>query len=195
MLYFLEDIAMKYYRMFGVLLLLLIFCTPAAGYDLQQGVHGMKWGSFISQYDNLTKVHQVNQVTYYANSNMIYQTALQPVPAVFYGFYRDKFFAVFIKLSSPNQFVQLQRDFTKKHGKPRTTRDAAAGQTVYRWKQGDVKIKLKIKESSGDYKMAFYYVPLAAKLNIEQLESLPPGIYDNDPPQKDGSVKTAPLLE
>lgn len=176
-------------------MLLLFFGTPAAGYDLQQGIHGMQWGSLIAQHGNLTRVYQKGAAAYYANSNMIYQAGRQPVPAVFYGFYRGKFFAVFIKLSSPNQFVQLKRDLTMKYGKPRTTRDAAAGQTVYRWKTGDVKVKLKIKESAGEYKLAFYYAPLAAELNLEQLEDLPAEVYDRNPHRKDESVQTAPLLD
>ena len=186
---------MNYYRIFIGLLLVLLFCAPATAKDLQQGIHGMKWGSSISEYDELTKVHEANQAAYYANSNMVYQTANQPVPGVFYGFYRDQLFAVFIKLRSPDQFSQLERQFTTKHGKPKTTYYPETRQTVHRWKDADVKIKLKMKESTREFKLAIYYAPLATSLNQEQLESIPPDAYDKTPSKKDTTVKSAPLLD
>ena len=186
---------MNYYRILTILGLILCFGTPAAASNIQQGIHGMKWGSSISEYDELTKVHEANQAAYYGNSNMVYQTANQPVPGVFYGFYRDQLFAVFIKLRSPDQFSQLERQFTIKHGKPKTTYYPKTRQTVHRWKDADVKIKLKMKESTREFKLAIYYAPLAASLNQEQLDSIPSDAYDNTPSKKDTTVKSAPLLD
>ena len=145
---------MKYRKLLLSYCLILIFCTTAAAYDIQKGIHGMNWGSSKSEYDELAKVHQTGQATFYVNSNMSYQTAKQPVPGVFYGFYMDQLFAVFIKLRSPDQFSHLERQFRAKHGKPKTDNNAESGQTVYRWKDGDVKIKLKMRESPSEYKLA-----------------------------------------
>ena len=77
---------MRYFRTIISLLIILWLGTAWAASDIQQGVHGMKWGSSISENGELTKVHQANQAAYYANSNMVYQSANQPVPGVFYGF-------------------------------------------------------------------------------------------------------------
>jgi hypothetical protein len=188
-------IVMNYYRIIAILALIFCLATPAAASDIQQGIHGMKWGSSISEHDELTKVHEVNQTAYYAHPNMVYQTANQPVPGVFYGFYRDQFFAVFIKLRSPDQFSQLERQFTTKHGKPKTTYYPETRQTVHRWKDADVKIKLKMKESTQEFKMAIYYAPLGAKLNQEQLESIPSDVYDKTLLKKEPTMKSAPLLD
>ena len=186
---------MKLYRILVGLLLVTGFGIPVAAEDIQRGIHGMQWGSPISTYDELTKVHEVNHAAYYANSNMVYQTANQPVPGVFYGFYKDQFFAVFIKLRSPDQFAQLERQFTTRHGKAKTTYYPASSQTVHRWKDADVKIKLKMKEATNEYKLAIYYAPLSSKLNREQLESIPPDAYDKVSPEKATAPKTAPLLD
>ena len=183
---------MNRYRILLSISLGFIFYASAEAFYIQQGIHGMKWGSSISEYDQITKVHETQQAAYYVNSHMRYQTANQPVPRVSYGFYRDQFYAAFVKLRSPDQFVHLQRQFSKKHGKPKITHIKASGQTVYRWKVEDVKIKLKMKESIGDYKLAFYYSPLAAKLNREQLEQIPPKAYGPAPSK---AAKSAPLLE
>ena len=186
---------MKYYRILVGLLLVMGLGIPVAAKDIQKGIHGMQWGSSISAYDELTKVHEVKHAAYYANSNMVFQTANQPVPGVFYGFYRDQFFAVFIKLRSPDQFAQLERQFTGKHGKAKTTYYPESSQTVHRWKDADVKIKLKMKEATGEYKMAIYYAPLSSGLNREQLENIPPDAYDKVSPEKATAPKTAPLLD
>jgi len=128
---------MNYYRISIGLVLVLLFGTPATASDLQQGIHGMKWGSSISEYDELT--------------------------------YRDQLFAVFIKLRSPDQFSQLERQFTIKHGKPKTTYYPKTRQTVHRWKDADVKIKLKMKESTREFKLAIYYAPLATTVKSAPL--------------------------
>jgi hypothetical protein len=186
---------MNYYRIIVSFVLALGLGTPATASDIQKGIHGMQWGSSISAHDELTKVHEVNHAAYYTNSNMVYRTANQQVPGVFYGFYRDQFFAVFIKLRSPDQFVQLERQLKTKHGKPKTTYYPETSQTVYRWKDADVKIKLKMKEATREYKMAIYYAPLSAQLNREQLESMPPAAYDKASPEKATAPKSAPLLD
>jgi len=186
---------MKYYKFFFSCWLAIIICTPAAAYDIQKGIHGMNWGSSISEHDELAKVHGTGQATFYANSNMSYQTANQPIPGVFYGFYKDQLFAVFVKLRSPDQFSQLVRQFSAKHGQPKTVYNTPNRQTVYRWQDADVKIKLKMKESPAEYKLAIYYSPLAAKLNQEQLEQIPDDALGSTPSEKDKTLKSAPLLD
>jgi len=169
--------------------------TAWAASDIQKGIHGMNWGSLISEHAELTRVHEVGQAAYYVNSNMAYQTANQPIPGVVYGFYRDQFFAVFIKLRSPDQFSQLERQFSGKHGKPKTTYYPASKQTVYRWQDADVRIKLKMKESSREYKLAIYHAPLAAKWNQELVEGAESAVYDKSVPAPSAAAKPAPLLD
>jgi hypothetical protein len=57
-----------------------------------------------------------------------------------------------------------------------------------------VKIKLKMIEVKGQFKMAFYYSPLSTKLNEERLENIPPEIYKLSAAQEEKSVKAVPLL-
>ena len=183
---------MKSIRIILCISLVAIFSTSVQAFYIQRGIHGMKWGSYISEYDEITKVHETPPAAYYVNTHTRYQTANQPVPRVSYGFYRDQFYAAFIRLRSPDQFAHLQRQFSKNHGKPKITYYKDSGQTVYRWNVEDVKIKLKMKESISEYKLAFYYSPLAAKLNREQLEQIPQEAYGPAPSK---TVKSAPLLE
>jgi hypothetical protein len=187
---------MKYSKVFLSFWLVILLGTPAvAAYDIQQGIHGKKWGSSILSYGDLIKVHEWGQTAYYVDSNMYYETANQMVPAVFYGFYKGRFFAVFIKLRSPAQFSNLERQFTARHGKPKTTRDPAARLTVHRWQNKNIKIKLKLRESPAEYKLAIYYAPLTGRLNEDQLENIPPEAYDKMPSNKENNSKPVPLLD
>ena len=186
---------MRYFKFIFSCWLLMMLCTAAMAYDFQQGMHGMKWGSSISENGDLKKVHETDLVSYYARPNTIYQLSNQLVPAVFYGFYNDKFFAVFVKMHTPHQFSELKKAFDAKYGAAKSTFNSLAKQQVYRWRDGDVKIKLKKIEATGQFKLAFYYAPLSAKLNEERLENIPPELYKMTATQKKESVKAAPLLD
>jgi hypothetical protein len=186
---------MNYCRIFISFWLIIACGTPAAAISIQKGIHGIPWGSSISKYDYLTEVHKSKLATYYTNSHMVFQFLNQPVPGVVYGFYRSQFFAVFIKLHSPDQFYQLKKQYTHKYGNPKTTFNAETKQTVHRWKDADVKIKLKMKKSNGEIKLAVYNARLSAELNEEQVESIPPEAFSLTPTQKDETRQSAPLLD
>ena len=186
---------MNYFKILLSVGLIILFGASAQAFYIHQGIHGMKWGSSISDYDGLTQVHEKNQAAFYVKSNTLYHTANQPVPRVSYGFYRNQLYAAFIKLRSVDQFSHLAQKFSEKHGKPKITYKDAGRQLVYRWKVADVKIKLKMKDSVREYKLAFYYSPLADSLNWEQLEQIPAKAYGPAPSKEADTVKSVPLLD
>ena len=98
-------------------------------------------------------------------------------------------------MRSPDQFSQLERQFSAKHGKPKTTYYPASKQTVYRWKDADVKIKLKMKEPTREYKLAIYNAPLAAKWNQALMEGAESEVYDKSVSAPAAESKPAPLLD
>ncbi len=161
---------------------------------IHQGIHGMKWGSAISDYDGLTKVHEKNQSTFYAKTNLLYYSANQPVFRVAYGFYRDRLYAAFIKLTSIHQFSHLAHKFTEVHGEPKVTYEDSDRQVVYRWRVQEVKIKMKLRQFGREYKLAFYYSPLADSLNREQLELISDQAYGPPPVEDADDTRSAPLL-
>ncbi len=159
--------------------------------DLNTGVHSMDWDSPIGQHRQLSLVRSQGSVSYYTNRDMVYQAANQPVPGVIYGFYQDRLFALYIKLGSPNQAYYLEERFRAQFGPAKVT--THGGQTVYRWKDDNLKIKLKVRESGPEIKLGIYYRPLSDALNRTQAEAPPPGTFQPQPPnvKNDG---LAPLL-
>jgi hypothetical protein len=186
---------MTYFRILLSVGLIILLGASAEAFYIHQGIHGMKWGGSISDYDQLTKVHEKKQAAFYVKTNALYHTANQRVSRVSYGFYRNQLYAAFIKLSSADQFSHLARMFSEKHGKPKVTYEDVGRQVIYRWKVADVKIKLKMKNSLNEYKLAFYYSPLADSLNQEQLEQIPAKAYGPAPSKAADSVKSVPLLD
>lgn len=186
---------MRYVKIIFSYLLVMTLCSAALAYDLQQGIHGMKWGSTVTENADLSEVHEANRAVYYAKPNTLYQISDQPVAGVFYGFYNDKLFAVFVKMHTPDQFAELKKAFDAQYGAAKSSFDAQSKQQVYRWKDGDVKIKLKKIEATGQFKLAFYYAPLSTQLNEERLEDIPPEIYKLSAPQEGETTKSVPLLD
>ncbi len=186
---------MNRFRIIMSLSFLLTFFSSAAADDLQQGIHGMRWGGAVSEYNHLTRIRETDRVAYYINSDMIYRASNQPVTAVIYGFYEDRLFAVFIKLHTPDQFNNLKRHFGAKYGKPKVEINQENRQSAYRWEDADIKIKLKMNESDLEIKLAMYYSPLAEQLNEERLENIPDDVFIRPPPETGRTVKSAPLLD
>jgi hypothetical protein len=97
-------------------------------------------------------------------------------------------------MHTPAQFAELKKAFDTQYGAAKSSFNSQTKQQVYRWKDGDVKIKLKKIEATGQFKLAFYYAPLSTKLNEERLEDIPPEIYKLSASQEGESTESAPLL-
>lgn len=182
------------WRMTGLLLWVGLFTltvTPTHAANLQSGIHGMVWGGFAADYPHLVKVREEGGASYYVNRQMVYHTADQPVTGVVYGFYRDRLFAAYIKMSTPNQAYYLEKHFSGEYG-PAKVKPAGA-ETIYRWEHGDLKIKLKVNDTREDIKLGIYFQPLAKELNQTLVEEGPADI-SSPTPSKDKTVKSAPLF-
>ena len=92
----------------------LLWVAFAQALYIHQGIHGMKWGGSVSDYERLVKVHQNDLAVFYVKSNTLYYAANPRVFRVSYGFYRDQLYAAFIKLRSGDQLLKLAQTFTEK---------------------------------------------------------------------------------
>ncbi len=156
------------------LVLMLVGTGIIHGADLQQGFLGTKWETDISELAGYHKVSQKGDVSYYRNPKKTYTVFSMDAANVIFGFYKDKFFAAYIAVGSIEVFDRTKSHISQKLGSPQTTLKTRNEQTIYSWKQMDAKIKLKLFEKEGKMKLAFYYAPLAAKVNKAQREIFPP---------------------
>ena len=86
----------------------------------------------------------------------------------------------------------MEKRLSTEIGPARIKANSAGDQTIYRWQDDVVKIKLKIMESRNEIKLGIDYKPLAAQLNQAHREEAPSDLYPQAP-AKGQSSKSAPL--
>ena len=170
-------------------------CPGAAGaVDLEDGFMGIGWGVPAAEAGDLTKLYAKKDVDYYIDPHRVHTIAGIDVPNVVYGFYRDRFFAVYVGFDTDEVFGTLNRYMKSKYGVPDSSSSVKTGLTVYKWKYKDVKIKLKIRKDSRSMKLAFYHMPLAKQVNEEDLEMFHDKARRFFPIEKDQQPEMIPLL-
>jgi hypothetical protein len=168
-----EDAMERFKQIIYGLVFLFISGGVLHGADLQDGFLGINWGVPISGLTGFSKVSQKGDVSYYANPQKSYTIFGVDSANVIFGFFKDKFFAAYIAVESIEVFDRVKNHLTQKLGSPQTTIKTRNQQTILSWKQTDTRIKLKLYEKEGKMKLAFYYTPLAGKVNQAQRELFP----------------------
>ena len=163
--------------------------------DLQEGFSGIKWGTDVSVLNNFTKIGETDNVSYYQNPNKLHSIKNIDIPHVVYGFYNEKFFAVFANIDKFEVYSQLKSQLMTKFGDPQINLTTRHKQTIYRWKHKDIKIKLKLRGIDDKMKLAFYYTPLSIKIDENRVEESHDRTFRFLPISKDKNWERIPLLE
>ena len=164
----------KIQQIIAISTILLLISGFSYAANLQEGFLGTKWGADVKELKGLKKVFQKGDVSYYLNPQITYSIFDLDTEKVTLGFFRDKFFAAYAEVESIAVFDRVKSHLTQRFGPPTTIVKTQNQQTIYRWKYEKIKTKLKIYEKKGKMKLAFYYDPLAAKVNEVQRELFPP---------------------
>jgi hypothetical protein len=180
-----------------IILFLLFLPVPESTYaaDLRDGFSGIAWGTDISDLNNFKKSGSSERVSYYLNPEKLHTIYNIDVPHVIYGFYDEKFFAVFAVIETFEVYSQLKSELMTEFGNPETTLTAKHEHTIYKWKHKDIKIKLKLRGMDDQMKLAFYYTPLSNVVNESRVEEFPDKSYRFFPIEKDKKWERIPLLE
>jgi hypothetical protein len=161
--------------------------APVQAAELESGFMDTKWSSPAKDLKGFTRLGGSEKITYYMNSQRKYTFFGNEVPNdVVYGFYDDKFFAVYVDIVGIDIFSQIKSYIQHKYGMPhKTSRESRGDLTTYTWRLNQTQIKFKHHESSGKMKISFYYLPIAKQANAEikkNLEAEPPGpVFPLDP--------------
>jgi hypothetical protein len=161
--------------------------VPVQATELESGFMGTKWSTPATDLKGFNKVGGREKLAYYVNPQQAYTFFGKEIPAdVVYGFYEDRFFAVYVDIVGIDIFYQIKSYIQRKYGVPnKTSRDTRGDLTTYIWRLKQTQIKFKHYETSGKMKISFYYLPIAKQTNAEikkNLEAEPPvTIYPVDP--------------
>jgi hypothetical protein len=166
--------------------------SPVQAAELESGFMDTKWSTPVTDLKGFSKVGGSGKISYYVNPQRKYVFFGKEIPDdVVYGFYEDKFFAVYVDIDGIDIFSQIKSYIQQKYGVPDKTtqetrsdlptltsrRETRGDFTTYTWKLNQVRIKFKHYETTGKMKISFYYIPLAKQVNAEMKRNL-----ENEPP-------------
>ena len=140
--------------------------------DIKDGFMGTTWQVDLSALDDFLKINEKDDLSYYVNPTVVYVINDIRVDQPIYGAYKNQFFAVYFNIENFDVYNNLKQYINEKYGKSKMKIKINPDRTVYSWKHGNVKIKLKLNEENGDMKLGFYYTPLSTKVNAAQQEAL-----------------------
>ncbi len=154
--------------------------APVQASELESGFMDTKWSTPAKDLKGFTQVGGSGKIAYYVNPQRAYTIFGTEVPdAVVYGYYDDKFFAVYANIEGIDVFSQIKSYIQHKYGVPnKTSRETRGNLTTYSWKLGQTQIKFKHHETSGKTKISFYYMPIANQVNAELKQDL-----EDEPPE------------
>jgi hypothetical protein len=154
--------------------------APLQAAELDSGFMGTQWATPAEDLKGFTRVGGSEKLAYYANPHQTYTFFGTEVPNdVVYGFYDDKFFAVYVNIEGIDIFSQIKSYIQHKYGVPsKTSRETRGDLTTYAWKFQQTEIKFKHHETSGKMKISFYYLPIASQVNAEMKQGL-----EGEPPE------------
>jgi hypothetical protein len=178
-----------------ILTFTLLFPVFGRTESFEAGFGGIPWGESAEGLPGLQKVGAKEGVEYYANPGKQFTLDDVEIREVVYGFYEDRFFAAYLKIETLEVFQQLKQKIQSRYGAP-LVRYAVDGQpAVYRWKEQDLKIKLKVDHAGRNMKLGLYYVPLTDKVNEQTQERFQEQRFRVLPIQPDRTPEMIPLLE
>lgn len=144
--------------------------------EIEAGFQGMAWSSSAAVAEGLARVGGKGNIDYYVFRQRTYVFFGNEVPAaaVVYGYFDDRFFAVYADIEGIDLFSQIKSYIQRKYGIPskvsRETQSQMTSSTVlttHIWKLDQVQIKFKHDEMTGKMKIVVYYLPIAKRANAE----------------------------
>jgi len=136
------------------------------------------WGAPLSEFPGYANVGGSGKIAYYVNPKQAYMLFGTQLSDLVYGFYDEKFFAVYAGLEAIDTYGAIKSQIQQKLGVPKISMEARGGLTTYSWKTGDTRIKMKHYGASGAMKLSFYHLPIANQVNAELQKEL-----DDEPPE------------
>jgi hypothetical protein len=148
--------------------------VPVQAVELESGFMETKWATPAKDLKGFTKVGGSEKFAYYVDPQRKYTFfGNEASNRVVYGFYDDKFFAVYADIDGIDIFSQIKSYIQRKYGIPsKTSRETRGNLTTYIWRLKQTQIKFKHYETSGKMKIAFYYLPIAKQANAEMKKNL-----------------------
>ena len=169
--------------------------TPLWAANLTEGFSGIKWGTSVETLGHFKEISSHGEIGYYVNPDVLHTIGGFEVPQVIYGFFAERFFAVYAQIDSLEVYARIKNDLQSHYGIPKVVYGSTGQPEVYRWKSGQIKIKLKTDVSLRKIKVGIYYTPLSDKVNEEGEEKYRESEIKFLPIERDKEPLRLPLLD
>jgi hypothetical protein len=153
-------------------------CGALQAADFEKEFLNKPWGAPLSEFPGYVNVGGSGKIAYYINPKQAYMISGVQLSDLVYGFYDEKFFAVYAALEAIDGYGAIKSQIQQKLGVPKISMESRGGLTTYSWKTGDTRIKMKYYGVSGAMKLSFYHLPIANRVNAEMQKDL-----DEEPPE------------
>ena len=148
-----------------------LIANPCSAQGLQEGFSGIRWGSAIEGLRQLQHVGAKGHVEYFANPTRIHKFGDIEIPHVLYGFHGGRFFVAYAHIDTLEVFAQMKSKLQSDYGIPVVKYQSESGEpSEYRWKKGQLKLKLKVQKYTRKMKLGIYYTPISKLVNESQQE-------------------------
>lgn len=171
-----------------------LLAGPACGQALEREFLGIPWGADIKDQRGYALLYAKGALGYYIQPDTVRTVKGFQIDRVIYGTHDDHFFSAFLLIDSMETFDAIKTYMESRYGFPKITWSVAGDQTIYKWRYKTIRVKLKFYQKDRRMKLAFYYTPIADKVNEKEAETHQQKSLQFLPIERDKQPEAMPLL-
>ncbi len=172
----------------------MLMASPGCGQDLTQEFLGLSWGSDIRDQKGYQLLHEKGDLRYYIQPDVVRVIKGFRIARVVYGTHQHRFYSAFLLIDSMEVFDGIKSYMENRYGFPKMSWSVAGEQTTYKWKHETIRMKLKFYQRDRRMKLAFYYTPIANRVNEQESEQNHQRSMQFLPIERDKKPEAMPLL-
>jgi len=177
-----------------VLFAVLMMAGPVCAQSLEREFLGVSWGDDIRDQTGYELLYAKGDLRYYIQPDTARVVKGFNIAQVIYGTYHHRFYAAFLMIDAMEIFDEIKAYMEEHYGFPKISWSSAGDQTVYKWTYNAIRMKLKFYQKDRRMKLAFYYAPIADRLNEQEAEASQQQSLQFLPIERDKRPETMPLL-
>ena len=142
--------------------------------ELEKGFGRTAWATPLAAVGDCEKVEERGDILYCVRRDQTHTLLGESIPAVLYGFYKEAFFSVFIRVENEEGYREIKNRLKDLLGPPESSLDKDGMVSVLRWTRDKVRVELHNDRSIQGFQLAYYYAPIADKA-AQKLKAVKPG--------------------
>jgi len=139
-----------------------------------EGFRGIRWGTKITRLPGMELVRVEGDEKYYVRPEDKLKIGKAVIESITYGFYRDDFFKVTIRVKGLMNYLDLKQTFVEVYGDG----ENVFGKDFYAWSGKQVLVTIEFKTMLNEGEALYAYKPITEKMNKETGRKITKGAGD-----------------